>query len=219
MIPSLFTSMRLTLVSLLVTSASFCQTAPDARGKADCEETASRLTSLMSILARESPKGRASAALRDEAANQLRLSIAVEKASCEGSSAHGLTAAQKAQIDRRTYAADRLLDMMRESDEVLKAAESAQSKAPEPKKPQEITSCVIYKQSWDDRQIDKRFAAIRKADPEAAHCKFELPKAYAAHCGAQKAAWPQDEFNSDLAALIKLSLDMSRCEAELKNNK
>ena len=156
--------------------------------------------------------------MRDEAANQLRLSIAVEKAACEGPAARGLTVLQKAQIERRTTASDRLLDMMRECDEVLKAAESAQPK-PEIKKATEITSCVIYKQSWDDRQIEKRFAAIRKADPDSSKCKLELPKAYGEHCGAKKTAWAQDRFNTDLADLIKVSLDMSRCEAELQIRK
>jgi len=211
------TLMRPSILILLFSVAGFSQTALDPRAKADCEETGTRLTSLMSALPKDAARPKACSTLREEAVTQLRLAVAVEKAACQVPNAKGLTVPLKAQIDRRSTASDRLLDMMRECEEVMKAAESAQ---PTPlKKPQEITSCVIYKQSWDDRQIDKQYAAIRKADPEGTTCKIELPKTYAAHCGAQKTAWPQQEFSADLAALIKLSLDMSRCQAELQIKK
>ncbi|MEO8025292.1 MAG: hypothetical protein ABI823_02405 [Bryobacteraceae bacterium] len=195
--------------------------AQDAPAKADCEDAATRLKSLLSIVPKDADgqhRAKSCLALRDEAGNQLRLSIAVEKSACEGPAAKGLTVPQKALIERRTTASNRLLDMMRECDEVMKAADSVQPRsAPETRKPAEITSCVIYKQSWDDRQLDKRFAAIHKADPQGATCKAKLPEVFETHCdGAKvKAPWPQQEFNTDLADLIRVALEMRRCEAIL----
>lgn len=211
--------MRILTLTYLLSALAFCQSTPDPRGKAECEETATRLSSLLSVLPKDGGRPKACAALRDEAGNQLRLSIAVEKAACEGPAARGLTVPLNAQIERRTTGSTRMLDLMRECEEISRAIESAQPKAIEARKPQEITSCVIYKQSWDDRQIDKRSAAIRKADPDRAKCKLELPTAYAAHCGAQKKDWPQEEFGADLAGLIKVAIEMSRCEADLQIKK
>lgn len=220
--------MRAICVLLTFISALAAQNTPDSRTKADCEPTASRLTGLLNVIPKDTAtpdRPKACAALRDEAAHQIRLSIAVEHAACEAPNAQGLSAAQKAHIERRTAASNRLLDLMRDCEEAMKIADATATpstdkrKTAEPKKAPEITSCSIYKQASDERKIEKRFAAIRKADPEGARCKLELPTAYAKHCGAAgsvKAEWPKDEFNRDLADLIKLAIDMSRCEASLQ---
>jgi len=224
-------SIRVIWAAPVFVSALAAQNTPDQRTKADCEPTASRLTGLLNVIPKDAAtqhRPKACAALRDEAANQIRLSIAVEHAACEAPNAQGLSAAQKAQIERRTAASNRLLDLMRDCEEAMKIADATATqpadrrKAAEPKKAPEITSCAIYKQASDERRIEKRFAAIRRADPEGAKCKLELPTAYAKHCGAAgsaKAEWPKDEFNRDLADLIKLAIDMSRCEASLQIKK
>ncbi len=209
------------LAILLLPVVTLCQTAPDPRAKKECDDTAARLNTLVSALPKEGDRPKACAALRDEAENQLRLTLAAQASACGGQPPGGLAAAQKAEIERRVTASSRMKVLLRDCEAAIKAIEPppAPKSAAEARKTPGFTSCDIYKQSWNDRQIEKRFAAIRKVDPESAKCKLELPTAYAAHCGTQKTEWPQDEFSTDLAGLIKISLEMSRCETELQIKK